>query len=159
MKTLVVYFSKFGNTQLVAKTIADHLVNQNGNGNKVSDEVRTIDCDKLDATQFKNVDLVVMGTPTHNMNLPKVVSPIFKALPKRCLKGVKYAVFDTSYEMNWFFNKFTAAKRLSQKLRKLGGKPVLPPQTFIVLDREGPLGDGELNRAVFWADEIVNKMS
>jgi len=158
MNALVVYFSKFGNTQLVAETITDHLGNQNGDGIKVIDNVRTINCDKLDATQFNNIDLIVMGTPTHNMNLPKVVSPIFNALPKRCLKGRAYAVFDTSYEMNWMLNKFTAAKRLSQKLRRLGGKPILPPQTFIVLGREGPLGDGELNRAVAWADKIIEKL-
>jgi len=51
-------------------------------------------------------------------------------------------------------NLFTAGKRLASKMRKLGGKNLLPPEIFLVTGREGPLFEGELNRARDWANRI-----
>jgi hypothetical protein len=59
--------------------------------------------------------------------------------------------------MSWWLNHFTAAKRLARKLTKLGGKRLVPPETFHVTEREGPLFDGELERAETWAAEVLEK--
>jgi flavodoxin len=147
MKSLVVYFSKFGNTQKVAEAIAGPL------GERGS--VRVISIDQLTASDLSEVDLVVMGTPTHRMNLPEAVRPVFEVLPRRVLRGTPAAAFDTSYKMSPFLARFTAAKKLAQKLRKLGGKRIVPPETFHVVDREGPLYDGEIERAQAWAASIL----
>lgn len=146
MNTLVVYFSKFGNTQKLAEAIAERL---RSNG-----AVRTISSDDLTVNDLKDVNLVVMGSPTHNMNLPKTVKPVIDNLPKRILSGKLVAAFDTSYKMSWLLNRFTASKRLTRKLRKLGGKLLLPPEIFHVMEREGPLYEGEIERAQGWADSI-----
>ena len=149
MNTLVVYFSKFGNTRQVAEAVAEPL--------QSTGSVHVMSAEPLTAADFEGVDLLVMGTPTHKMNLPEAVRPILDSLPKRILKGVPVAAFDTSYKMNWFLNKFTASKRLNRKLRKLGGKPLLPPETFLVEDREGPLYDGEIERAHDWTISILGE--
>jgi len=47
--------------------------------------VRVIFSDDLLATDLARTDLVIMGKPTHNMNLPKTVRPVLARLPKRCL--------------------------------------------------------------------------
>ena len=57
------------------------------------------------------------------------------------------AAFDTSYKMSGFMARFTAAKKLDEKLRKLGGRRVVSPETFHVVACEGPLVEGELDRA------------
>lgn len=150
MNALVVYFSKFGNTQKLAEVIAEGLT---GIG-----DVRTVSSDELSANDMKDVDLVVMGSPTHNMNLPKSVKPVFEKLPKRILPGTPVAAFDTSYKMSWLLNQFTASKRLARKLRKLGGKLVLPPEIFHVMEREGPLYEGEIERAQTWAGSILQQI-
>lgn len=150
MDTLVVYFTKFGNTQQVAEAIAESL--------KASCPTRVVEAGDLSEGELEAADLVVMGTPTHNMNLPKPVKPVFERFPKRILRGKPVAAFDTSYRMSWFLNRFTASKRLSSKLRKLGGKRVLPPETFIVEGREGPLAEGELERAGEWGRAILDKV-
>jgi flavodoxin len=151
MNTLVVYFSKFGNTQMLAEAIAASL---SSNGN-----VRTmISSDDLTVDDLKDADLVMMGSPTHNMNLPKSVKPVFDDLPKRILRGTPVAAFDTSYKMSWLLNQFTASKRLARKLRKLGGKLVLPPEIFHVMEREGPLYEGEIERAQTWAGSILQQI-
>ena len=146
MKTLIVYFSKFGNTHLIAEAITETLF--------VAGAARLLSADQLTAADLEGIDLLVMGTPTHNMNLPKAVRPVLASLPKRVLKGVPFAAFDTSYKMSWWLNHFTAGKRLSRVLRKLGGKQIVLPETFLVMKREGPLYEGELDRAYQWADTV-----
>lgn len=144
MNALIVYFSKFGHTQRIAEAMAQAL--DAGNGS-----VRLISSEELGTADLAEADLVVMGSPTHNMNLPKPVRPALETLPRRCLRGKRVATFDTSYKMNWLLARFTAAPRLARKLRKLGGKQVGRPETFFVAGREGPLFDGELERAGDWA--------
>jgi flavodoxin len=149
VKTLVSYYSKFGHTRRIAESIA-HEIQSTGT-------VRTIDSDQLTAFDFDGVDLVVMGSPTHRMNLPEALRPVLEALPKRVLRGKSVAVFDTSYKMSPILAYFTAAKRLSQRLRKLGGKQLVKPETFFVEKREGPLYEGELVRAGAWARMILER--
>jgi flavodoxin len=151
MNTLVVHFSKFGNTQKVAEVIAARL-SRNGS-------VRITITDELEAPDLKGLDLLIMGTPTHRMNLPEDVRPVFERLPRRLLPKTPVAAFDTSYKMSPFLARFTAAKKLARKLRKLGGKRVVRPETFHVMEKEGPLYDGELERAEKWADTILKKLN
>lgn len=148
MNALVVYHSQFGNTEQVAGAIAG-VLNEAG-------AARTLQAEKLTPADLQHVDLVVMGTPTHKMNLPEAVRPVFVELPRRCLRGVPVAAFDTSYKMSAFLARFTAAKRVDRQLRKLGGKRLVPPETFHVEEHhEGPLYEGEIERAKSWAESIL----
>ena len=151
MNALVVYHSQFGNTQQIAEAVAEVF---QGAG-----AARTLSADQLTAAELQDVDLVVMGTPTHKMNLPQAVRPVFEELPRRALHGVPIAAFDTSYKMSAVLARFTAAGRLNRKLRKLGGKRLVPPETFHVHDHhEGPLYDGEIERAKRWAGSILAEL-
>jgi flavodoxin len=149
MNALVVYYSKFGNTRRVAEAIAETW--------QSAGSIRVMSADQLTASDIDNVDLLVVGTPTHVANLPKELRPILEALPERVLKGVRVGAFDTSYKMNWFVSLFTAAKPLNRKLRKLGGKPIVRPETFFVIEKQGPLYEGEIDRAKTWAKEVLDR--
>ena len=152
INALVAYHSEFGNTQQVAEAIAGVL---QGAG-----AARSLSAEQLTAADLQNVDLVVMGTPTHKMNLPEAVRPVFDQLPRRVLRGVPVAAFDTSYEMSAFLARFTAAKRVDRELRKLGGKRLVPPETFHVHHHhEGPLCEGEIERAKTWAGSILVRLN
>lgn len=150
MKSLVVYFSKFGNTQKVAEAIAETLGS--------AGPARVISIDQLRVSDLQEVDLVVMGSPTHRMNLPQAVRPVFERLPRRILRGTPVAAFDTSYKMSRWLALFTAAHKLAPRLRKLGGKRVVPPETFHVVGKEGPLYEGEIERARTWAASILQRV-
>ena len=148
VNALVVYHTQFGNTQQVAEAITAVF--------KGAGAARMLSAEELTAADLQDVDLVVMGTPTHKMNLPEAVRPVFEQLPNRSLRGVFIAAFDTSYKMSAFLARFTAAKRIDRKLRKLGGKRLVPPETFHVEDHhEGPLYDGEIERAEGWAETVL----
>lgn len=48
-----------------------------------------------------------------------------------------------------------AAEPIAKRLKKAGGKEAAAPAGFIVTDTEGPLQDGELERAADWARQIA----
>lgn len=146
MNTLVIYFSKFGNTRLVADSIHEVL--------RSLGSVRLLGMDQLIASDLDGIDVIVAGTPTHNMNLPKEVRDFLDTLPRGTLRGTLIAAFDTSYRMSPFLARFTAAKKLARKLR---GRRLVPPETFHVEGREGPLYAGELDRARDWAVGIMER--
>ena len=145
MKAIVVYESMHGNTQAVAEAIANKL--------KEKGSVQVLKVDQMPAVKWDAVDLLVMGCPTYAFNMPPSVQKILKGLPKNTLADVQVAAFDT--KMNLFGKFNNAASKLDKVLRKLGGKSVLSPQNFIVLDKEGPLAEGELARAEAWAEKML----
>ena len=157
MQTLVVYFSKFGNTRRIAEAIAEVVAR--------AGDARAIGIDQLTASDLGNVDLVAIGSPTHYQNLPGAVRSILKALPPRILAGKSVAAFDTSLKMWGPLMLLTAAHRLAPILRKLGGRRVVRPQTFLVgaseLEDEDEIDllcDGEIERAKEWAVSILEQL-
>jgi len=150
MRSLVVYFSKFGNTQQIAEAIAETL----GSAGSVD----VISINQFSVSDLEGVELVVMGSPTHRMNLPEAIRPVFESLPRRILSGMPVAVFDTSYKMSRWLAHFTAARKLGQRLRGLGGKQVVLAETFHVEGREGPLYEGEIDQAKEWAALILKRL-
>jgi flavodoxin len=159
MKTLIVYFSKFGNTQKVAEAIADTLVQ--------AGEARVISIDELTASGLNEIDLLVVGSPTHYQNIPKAVREVLKKMPHKSLFGKSVAAFDTSIKMWGPVMLLTAAHRLRCLLRALGGKPLVPPKTFLVESSDLPqdaargrvtLRDGEIERAKAWADLMLRRL-
>lgn len=147
MRSLVVYYSQFGNTQRVAAAIAERL--------ELEGDVRVVTVDRLTPSDLIGADLVVLGSPTHRMNVPTTVRSVLEGLPTGVLQGAAVAAFDTSYKMSALLSRFTAVPKLARRLRKLGGTPLAPPETFHVLGREGPLYDGEIERARAWVDSIL----
>lgn len=151
MNALVVYFSKFGNTREVAQAIARALGSEG--------PVRAISMEEMTDSDLAESGLVIVGSPTHRMNLPEAVRPMIAALPRRSLRHTPVAAFDTSYRMSAWLARFRAARKLDKRLRKLGGRRIVPPETFHVVEREGPLYDGEIERASLWATSILEKLN
>ncbi len=51
-----------------------------------------------------------------------------------------------------------AADPISDRLGKKGGVVVMPPEGFAVTGMEGPLTEGEIERAAAWAHQILAKV-
>ena len=157
MDALVAYFSQFGNTKKVAEEIAGVLT---GAG-----KTRAVSLDELTAADLKDARLVVIGSPTHYQNLPQAVRAALDTLPKHALRGKRIAAFDTSLAMWGPLMRMTAAHRLLPRLRRLGGKKIVRPETFFVARGEVPesgerldaLYEGEIERARAWAASIVEQ--
>jgi hypothetical protein len=78
---------------------------------------------------------------------------LLKASPD--LEGASVAVFDTRTRTTVFGY---AAPRMAKRLKRSGGNLVAPPEGFLVLGIEGPLKDGELERAARWARGMAEKL-
>ena len=150
MKTLVLYDSVFGNTAQVAKAIAAALGEDTGL-HKV---------DEASLEMLNGVELLVVGSPTRGFKPTEATANFLKSIPAGALNDVRVAAFDTRVDvrevnskvLTFMVNIFGyAAKPVADKLKSKGGKPVGTAEGFIVLDREGPLKEGELERAAAWA--------
>jgi len=163
MKAMVIYDSKFGNTAQIAKAIGDGLGDALGDPEDV--EVTPVDDTQPD--QLAGLDLLIFGAPTHGFRPSAPAKDFLKSIPKNTLKGVKVAAFDTriteeEIKENRFFSKLVdlfgfAADPVSKKLEKKGGEVVMPPEGFTVEGTEGPLTEGELERAREWGRQIMTK--
>lgn len=156
MKTLIVYDSVFGNTEKIANAIGDSLSSQ-GNA-----EVLKVTDTKLE--QLQGINLLIVGSPTRAFKPTKAIVDFLIQIPSNALKGINVAAFDTrvnttdvnSKVLNGFVKIFGyAAKPIADKLQKKGGNLIIPPEGFYVKDSEGPLKDGELERAAEWAKSAI----
>ena len=136
MKALVIYESKYGNTGKIAEGIAAEL-----GGTALSVNDFKPDC-------LANIDLVIVGSPIHGWQPSPDTAHFLEHLEKKSLKGKYVAAFDTGYKTMMAGN---AAPKILKMLEKAGGTQIAPPQKFIVLQAEGPLVPGEVERAQTWA--------
>jgi flavodoxin len=157
MKTLIVYFSKFGNTRRVAEAIAEPL--------KEAGEVCVVNLGQLAASDFEGADLVIVGSPTHGFNVPEAVRSALNTLPPGILAGKSVAAFDTTVRP-WPLRHFRASPKLLRHLSQLGGHPVARPATFFVrtsstqgTGERDLLFEDQIERARDWANEILKQSS
>lgn len=156
MRILIVNFSKFGNTRRVAQTIAEAL--------KSAGDVRVVSVDRLAASDFEGVDLVIVGSPTHAFAVPQAVCSALATLPPRVLTGKSVAAFDTTVRP-WPLRLMRASPKLLRQLRRLGGELVVRPQTFFVQTHNTQktggadlLLEGQIERAQEWAGQILRQL-
>jgi flavodoxin I len=154
MKTLVVYDSLHGNTKTIAQTIGDALPG----------EVEMLHVGEAQVSGLEAYDLLVVGAPTHGANPSPDMQGFLDQIQAPALEGVKVAGFDTrltdtrlAYRLILRFG--TAAPKIAKALKEKGGTPVGEPAGFFVMGGEGPLRDGEVERAAAWAKGLVESQA
>ncbi len=155
MKILIIYDSFFGNTEQIARAIGNVLGTHKDAGTlRVSDAKQE---------QLTGLELLIVGSPTRAFRPTEAINNFLKGIALGGLKGVKVAAFDTGIAMSDMKSSALrilvkiagyAAKPIAGRLKKKGGDLVLPPEGFWVKGTEGPLKEGELERAAEWAKRI-----
>ena len=142
MKALVVYDSQHGNTEAIARAVA---------GAAPRGTARVVRVGDVKAAELSKVDVLAVGSPTLGGRPTPAVQAFLDAIPAGSLAKVRVAAFDT--RMSIFIAKLFgwAADRIATGLKAKGGLPAAKPEGFIVKGREGPLADGERERAAVWA--------
>lgn len=163
MRAMVVYESMFGNTQRIATAIADGLATSLG--------VQVVEVGTADGPPGEDVDLLVVGGPTHAFGLSRAATrqsaaeqaggPVVSAnggirewldvLPK-ARPGRRAVAFDTRIDKRWIPG--AACRGAAKRLRAAGYRLAAPPESFYVTDSPGPLRDGELDRARWWGQRV-----
>jgi flavodoxin len=160
---LVVYESMYGNTHALAEAIAEGLGHA---------ELAAVH----DAPKIPGADLVVVGGPTHVHGMasartrvaavravrdareidPQVAIDLglrewLRQLPPGA--GTRAAAFDTRLDKPAWVTG-AASHGIAKRLRQ-SGYDVVATQSFLVTDSEGPLVDGELERARQWGRQLA----
>jgi flavodoxin len=149
MNALVLYESRFGNTERVAEAIA--LALQESVPTRLAAVEEVSDC----AEALRGIDLLVVGGPTHAHGISEQLRTVMECLDEHALNGIRVAAFDTRVPGPRLVTG-SAAVRLGRLLRRRGGWLVVPPANFIVEGREGPLEAGEVEHARAWAVEVLH---
>jgi flavorubredoxin len=159
---LVVYESMFGNTEAVARCIAE-AVRRHGA------EPTVVDARSAPRRLGHDVSLVLVGAPTHAFGMPRrstraaardqgatgdVDYGIREWLGdlERPNRPVRAACFDTRIRKP--FLPGSAAHKMSRRLRRLGFD-VAHPVSFTVTATPGPLAPGELEKAGQWISALL----
>ncbi|MGI6547576.1 MAG: flavodoxin family protein [Bacillota bacterium] len=158
MNALVVYDSVFGNTKRIAFAIANALTEK-------VDDVETLDVRMVRPDRVCDVDILIVGSPTRGFRPTGDTVEFLNAIPDKALTGIKVAAFDTRISeqdvkscllpaMMKLFGY--AARPIGKRLVAKGGHLAVAPEGFFVQASEGPLKEGELERAAGWAKKILN---
>lgn len=151
----------FGNTKLIADAV--------GQGLSSYADTQVVEVGAA-PERLDEVDLVVAGGPTHAFGLTRpgtradaarqttggVVSGVvglrewLASLPKAQPRQLA-ATFDSRVDKVRRLPG-SAARGAAKRLRHLDFRLVVPPESFYVTDTQGPLLDGELDRARRWAE-------
>ena len=73
----------------------------------------------------------------------------------QALEGVRVAAFDTRMTNRLILLFGTAGPKIARALESKGGTRAGSPEGFSVTGGEGPLKEGELERAAVWAQSLA----
>ncbi|MBE0686822.1 MAG: nitric oxide synthase [Anaerolineaceae bacterium] len=156
---LIIYDSVFGNTAKIAQAMARALEDHQEVDLRLVGEVFP---EHLDG-----VKTLIVGSPTRQFKVTGALDQFLKQIPSGGLTSVNVAAFDTRMTPEDIRkNKFLAimakffgyaAEKIAKQLILLGGKEIMSPQGFYVSGMEGPLLEGELDRASTWALQTIKQ--
>ena len=167
MYALVVFESMFGNTQRIAKAVAQGLASRM--------DVRVTEVGEAPGVIGGDVAMLVVGGPTHAFGMSRkgtresaaqqaadksLVSP--GAGIREWLATVRAthpkvtvaAAFDTRVARPRMPG--SAARAAHRRLGKLHFR-VMAPRSFYVMGGQGPLVDGEVERARHWGEQLASR--
>ncbi|MFW6102587.1 MAG: flavodoxin family protein [Chloroflexota bacterium] len=147
MKALIVYDSVYGNTEKIARAMAEAIAPHG--------EVKVLRAGEAGPSELVSIDLLIVGSPTHGGRPTPGVQEFLKKVTQPSLEGTSVAAFDTRAS-----SKFTrifgyAAGRIAGNLKKRGGTLIASPEGFFVTGTKGPLKEGELERVAAWVKGIL----
>ncbi len=148
MKAVVVYDSKFGNTERIARAIAEQL----GAGEPAA----VVAASAASERDLAGIALLAVGGPTQGHGLSPDLRAFLMRIPQEAVRDVPTVTFDTRLPWARFLSG-SAAAASAKRLAKKGARLLMPPESFLVAKSEGPLAEGELARASAWANDVRAK--
>ncbi len=146
MKTMVVYDSLYGNTEIIAQAIGDALPG----------EVQVLRVGQVKAGELEAADLLVIGSPTHGAEATEKVQGLMDRIGAPTREGAKAATFDTRLTWGFLRRYGYAADKIAEALKNKGWALAGEEGGFFVRGlKKGPLKKGEVEKATAWAEGLV----
>ncbi len=96
--------------------------------------VQVLSVAEADIIELTGLDFLIVGSPTRKHTLTNEMRTLLEGMLGGSLQGLAAATFDTRYRMSEW------------------------PESFFVLSVDGPLEDGERERAVDWAEKAIKQL-
>jgi hypothetical protein len=166
MRALVAYESIYGNTRAIAEAVGEGLA-----------PVGVVEVRPVHEADDEGVDLLVVGGPTHMHGMTSSLSRrmavkageedgvdiepgareeigLRQWLSKRSGQHREAAAFDTRGDASPRLTGM-ASRGIHRRLHGAGFRLIADPESFLVDDSEGPLAEGELERARAWGARLA----
>lgn len=150
MNVLIVYGSQFGTTESLAQQMADGL--------RQHHDVRVRHAAETSDITGEGVDLLLVGAPTQIKGLRLLVRPFLRRLKSAGFAGVPAAAFDTRMA-GPIEQTGSAAQAIAKRLDSAGCRVVASGESFIAANFQGPLAEGEAERARAWAVNVAQEVA
>ena len=162
-RALIIVESYFGNTRAIAEAVSAGLI-------EGGVDAQIIDVSQAPSALPADLDLLVLGAPTHNRGLPTATSRA-KACEQAGSGEASHgiggwlettaipastgaAAFDTVISKGWLSG--SAAKAIAKALRRHQGRETTSVRSFVVTASKGPLAGGEETDARSWGRELAD---
>lgn len=150
-KVLIVFDTSFGNTEKLGREI----------GAGISDtgvaECKVVNIDDVENMDLSGYDGALFGGPIHAFRATRGIKGAIKKARERGLKANLVASFDT-YQAPGHEGRAAAQIENEMKKRFSSSKIFTPGLSALVLDRKGPLKDGELPRAREFGKKFAQRL-
>jgi hypothetical protein len=164
MNAVVVYESHWGNTEAVARSIAEGI----GSGTLV------MNTDEASDSALAGVDLIVAGAPVMAFGLPResmveglandqkaprpadVSHPPLRTWLDALPSGHGWGA---AFETRIWWSPRGATGSIEAKLKQAGYQRLARGERFVVAGAYGPMRDGELERARQWGAELAQALA
>ena len=165
-RALIIVESCFGNTRAIAEAVAAGLI-------EGGVEAQVVDVAQAPGALPEDLDLLVLGAPTHNRGLPTVATRSkarAQAGSGKASHGIgewlgdaeipaalSVAAFDTVISKGWLSG--SAAKAIAKTLQRRQGRRTVSVRSFVVTASKGPLATGQETDARSWGRELADSAS
>ena len=165
-RALIIVESYFSNTRAIADSVAAGL----SDGGV---DAQVVDVDEAPSCLPADLDLLILGAPTHNRGLPttatraKAQAQVGSGKASHGIGGwlettvipasTSAAAFDTVISKGWLSG--SAAKAIAKALQRHQGRRTASVRSFVVTASKGPLATGQETDAHSWGRELADSAS
>ena len=161
-RAFIIVESYFGNTRLIAEAVAAGMI-------EGGVDTQVVDVSQAPSALPADLDLLVLGAPTHNRGLPTAATrakACAQAGSGKASHGIgewlgdaeipaalSVAAFDTVISKGWLSG--SAAKAIAKTLQRRQGRRTVSVRSFVVTASKGPLATGQESDAHSWGRELA----
>lgn len=109
---------------------------------------------QVDPSQIRVPAVVFLGGPTHRREMGESLKVFLDRMPDRMVAQCLFAAFDTRFHDSPIVTG-SSARHIQRAVEARGGRNLVPGESFFTVRRDGPLREGELERARIWASNVI----
>lgn len=149
MNVLVIYDSMFGNTESIANAIGGAMESGGTVVVRPIAEVPSIPA---------RIDMLIVGGPTQAHGVDAQMKGYLEKLPDDSVQGMAVAAFDTRLRWPKLLSG-AASQGIAERLERKGARILAEPESFLVERADGPLVEGERERAAAWGRHLIGSVA